>query len=134
MPAPAEPPDAYIPFEPTTIRDAGLTDSEVEALILKYLLARGDCTGREIADQIKLPFVLLDALLRQMKHDQLLVYRGSAPMNDYVYQLTDLGRERARRFIGALHLLRLGAGVADRLHRQRQGPVARPSSIPRATI
>jgi len=29
----------------------------------------------------------------------LLVYRGSAPMNDYVYQLTDLGRERARRFM-----------------------------------
>jgi predicted ATPase with chaperone activity len=34
-----------------------------------------------------------------MKFDQLLVYRGSAPMNDYVYQLTDLGRERARRMM-----------------------------------
>jgi len=93
------PGDEYIPQEPTTVRDAGLTDSEVEALILKYLLSRGDCTGRDAADQIKLPFILIEPLLRQLKYDQLLVYRGSAPANDYVYQLTDLGRERARRFM-----------------------------------
>ena len=91
--------DAYVPIEPASIRDAGLSDSEVESLILKYLLSRGDCTGREVADQVRLPFILLDPLLRQMKFDQLLVYRGSAPMNDYVYQLTDLGRERARRMM-----------------------------------
>jgi DNA-binding PadR family transcriptional regulator len=91
--------DEFVPIDPPTIRDAGLTDSEVEALILKYLLSRGDCTGREVSDQIKLPFILLEPLLRQLKYDQLLVYRGSAPMNDYVYQLTDVGRERARRFM-----------------------------------
>ena len=91
--------DEYLPIEPATIRAAGLTDSECESLILKYLLARGDCTGREVADQVKLPFALLEPLLRQLKYDQLLVYRGSAPMNDYVYQLTDVGRERARRFM-----------------------------------
>jgi predicted ATPase with chaperone activity len=77
---------------------AGLTDSEVEALALKFLLSRGDATGRDIADQVKLPFVLVDQLLRQMKVDQLLVHRGSAPMNDYQYQMSDLGRERARRY------------------------------------
>jgi DNA-binding PadR family transcriptional regulator len=93
------PGDEYIPLEPPTIRDTGLTDTEVEALILKYLLSRGDCTGRDAADQIKLPFILIEPLLRQLKYDQLLVYRGSAPANDYVYQLTDLGRERARRFM-----------------------------------
>jgi len=95
----AELPDIYIPLEPSTIRDAGLSDTEVESLILKYLLSRGDGTGRDVSEQIKLPFILLDPILRQLKFDQLLVYRGSAPMNDYVYQLTDLGRERARRFM-----------------------------------
>src|SRR5437764_136122 len=40
----------FIPLEPPTIREAGLTDSEVEALILKYLLSRGDSTGRDISD------------------------------------------------------------------------------------
>ncbi|QDU30233.1 hypothetical protein ETAA8_53520 [Anatilimnocola aggregata] len=91
--------DEFLPIEPPTIRDAGLTDSEVEALVLKFLLARGDLTGREMADQVRMPFVLVDALLRALKQDQLLIYRSSAPMNDYVYQLTDLGRERSRRYM-----------------------------------
>ncbi len=42
--------------------------------------------------------MLVDELLRQLKIDQLVVHRGSAPMNDYQYQLSDLGRERARRY------------------------------------
>ena len=89
--------NTFLPIEPESFREAQLTDSEVEALALKHLLARGDVTGREIAEQIRLPFVLLDELLRTLKNEQLVVHRGSAPMNDYQYQLTDLGRERARR-------------------------------------
>lgn len=89
--------DEFIPREPTNVREAGLTDSEVESLILKYLLAKGEATGRDVADQVRLPFVIMDAIMRQMKFDQLLVYRGTSTMNDFIYQLTDLGRERARR-------------------------------------
>jgi DNA-binding PadR family transcriptional regulator len=89
--------DAFMPIEPDSFAAAGLTGSEVEALILKFLLARGDATGRDIAEQIKLPFVPVGQLLSEMKYGQLVVHRGSAAMNDFVYQLTDLGRERARR-------------------------------------
>ncbi|HQF13677.1 MAG TPA: AAA family ATPase, partial [Thermogutta sp.] len=88
----------FIPVEPTTLEEAQLTESEVEALILKYLLARGDATGRAIADQVKLPFIIVDAIMRRMKADRLVAHRGDAPMNDYVYELSDLGRERARRY------------------------------------
>lgn len=88
----------FVPVEPASLDAAGLTESTVESLVLKFLLARGDASGRAIADQLKLPFVLLDELLRRMKFDQLLAHRGAAPMNDFVYQLTDLGRERGRRF------------------------------------
>ena len=87
----------FFPPEPQSFREAKLTESEIEELILKYLLSRGDATGRDIADQVKLPFAMLEELLRQMKMDQLVFHRGSAPMNDYQYQLTDKGRERARR-------------------------------------
>ena len=87
----------FLPIEPTSIREARLTDSEVEALVLKCLLNRGDLTGREMVEQIRLPFVLVDELLRHMKNEQLVTHRGAAPMNDYQYQLTALGRERARR-------------------------------------
>lgn len=88
----------FVPMEITSLQGAGLTESEVESLMLKFLLARGDVSGRDIAEQVKLPFVLVDTLLRQLKFEQLVVYRGSAPMNDYTYQLTDMGRERARRY------------------------------------
>jgi chloramphenicol 3-O-phosphotransferase len=88
----------FVPIEPASFAAAGLTDSQVEALVVKFLLARGDAAGRGIADQVKLPFVLVDELLRTMKSDQLVVHKGSAPMNDYQYQLTDLGRERALRY------------------------------------
>lgn len=89
--------DEFLPLEPASIRDAGLGDSEVEALILKYLMARGSAAGRDIADQIKLPFVMVDEVLRQLKFDQLIGYKSSAAMNDYICELSDLGRERARR-------------------------------------
>jgi predicted ATPase with chaperone activity len=88
---------AFMPQEPASFADADLSESEVEALILKYLLGRGDETGRDIAEQVRLPFVLIDQLLRNMKNQQLICHRGSAPMNDFQYQLTDIGRERARR-------------------------------------
>ena len=94
------PPDddnSFVPVEPQSFREAQLIDSAVEALVLKLLLARGDAAGRDIAEHIKLPFVLIDELLRTMKNDQLVVHKHAAPMNDYQYQLTEVGRERARR-------------------------------------
>jgi predicted ATPase with chaperone activity len=51
--------------------------------------------------------VLIDAMLRQMKTDQLVVHKGAAPMNDYQYLVTDFGRERARRY--AQHCTYFGA-------------------------
>ena len=84
---------------------------------------------------------MLDELLRQMKTDQLVVHKGSAPMNDYLYQLTDMGRERARRL--ADHCTYFGsapvslkdyidgveAAVADQAASDGRGPEARPSRI-----
>ncbi len=93
----SDPENPFVPIEPASFAQAQLTDSEVESLVLKYLLARGDVCGRDIADQVKLPFVLVNELLWEMKNDQLVVHKASAPMNDYQYQLTDIGRERARR-------------------------------------
>ncbi len=101
-PAPLKPnlpEETFIPREPDSFDDAGLTECNVEGLILKFLLARGDINGRDIAKQIKLSFIPVDQLLRDMKNQQLVCHRGAAPMNDFQYQLTDIGRERARRLV-----------------------------------
>jgi DNA-binding PadR family transcriptional regulator len=87
----------FFPEEPASLAATLLTESEIESLVLKYLLSCGNASGRDIAEQVKLPFGPLEELLRQLKHDQWVVYRAAAAMNDYQYQLTDKGRERARR-------------------------------------
>ncbi len=87
----------FFPEEPTSLFAAKLTEGEVESLVLKYLLSCGNASGRDTAEQVKLPFGVVEELLRQLKHDQWVVYRSSAAMNDYQYQLTDKGRERGRR-------------------------------------
>ncbi len=105
--APPAPANEFFPAEPVSFFQAKLSESEVEDLTLKFLLARGDASGRDVADQIKLPFLPLEELLRQLKQEQWIVHRGAAAMNDYQYQLTDKGRERARRL--AEHCTYFGA-------------------------
>ena len=60
-------PEAFFPFEPKSLEEAGLNEIEIEALLLKFLLARGVATGREIAEEICLPFGLVDELLWKFK-------------------------------------------------------------------
>lgn len=88
---------AWYPPEPASFRAAGLSESEVENLILKYLNARAEASGRDLAEQVRLPFRLIDPLLQSMKDDQMVAHKGSALMNDYVYTLTGVGRDRAKK-------------------------------------
>ena len=87
----------FFPSEPQSLRETGLTFSEVEGLILKYLLNCGTAAGRHIASQIKLPYGLISPILSELKSQLLVTYRDSAPMNDYLYELTDTGLRRARQ-------------------------------------
>ncbi len=97
----------WMPIEPDTLADAGLTDGEVEALVLKTLNGRAEATGRYLSDHLRLPFRMIDPLMHAMKHDRLIAHKGAAQMNDYIYQLTELGRERAKKF--AEHCTYFGA-------------------------
>lgn len=98
-PAEAVAKDVFVPKEPQTFRDAKLTDAEVEALVMKFLLARGAASGREISDQIKLPYLMIEKVLRQLKNDQLIGYTGAAAAGDHICRLGDTGRERAKRMV-----------------------------------
>jgi predicted ATPase with chaperone activity len=90
--------EGWVPVEPDSLAEAGLPEGEVESLILKTLNSRSECTGRIMADHIKLSFRLVDPLLDSMKQDRLVGHKGAAMANDYVYHLTELGRERAKKF------------------------------------
>lgn len=88
--------DGFFPFSPDTLEEAGLNISEVMNLILKFLNNRGVETGFKIAAQIGLKFPLVESILRQLKIERLAAYKNSIAGGDYLYELTELGRERAR--------------------------------------
>src|SRR5689334_22700272 len=75
--------ESFLPAEPKTLEETGLTLMEIEALILKQLLTSGSCIGRRIADQIKLPFGILQEALRSLKAQMLLNYKGQASVGDF---------------------------------------------------
>lgn len=98
-PTNAPAPDEFVPREPNSLDEAGVTVEEVERLILKFLFSKGSASGRQVAQQVRLPYGLVEPLLKVLKMDQLLLYRGTAEMGDYDYGITDTGRERARRYM-----------------------------------
>ncbi len=89
----------FTPREPQTLAEAGLTANEVEALILKLLLHQGSCAGRQIAQHIRLPYNVTTEVLRSLKSQMLVGYKGSAPMGDFTHDLTDSGVQRAQRWM-----------------------------------
>jgi hypothetical protein len=90
--------ERYLPVEPVELAETRISEAQVEGLILKFLANRTSATGREASEQIKLPFRIVRDLLRRMKDDRLVVYKGTAGMADYLFELTELGTERARRY------------------------------------
>jgi predicted ATPase with chaperone activity len=91
----------FCPTEPSSIEETGLGEEVVERLICKYLAVFGTTNGRTIAEQVCLPFRVLEPLLATLRTNQIVVYAGSAPFNDYYYSLTTQGRERAMAFLEA---------------------------------
>src|SRR5690606_1575609 len=90
--------DEFYPTCPESLEEASLTSEDVERLVLKFLLQRGSASGREICQQVKLPFALIDPLLRQWKKEQLIAFKGAAHAGDYIFTITDLARDRAKRY------------------------------------
>lgn len=91
------PDEPIIPTEPPTIEATGVSPQVVEEIIMRFLLSRGEAPGREISDQIKLPFRLIEPTLSRLKSQQLTGYLGSTAMNDYIHTLSESGRDRAKR-------------------------------------
>jgi predicted ATPase with chaperone activity len=92
---------SYCPAPPRTLDETGLNEALIDSLICKELSATGNASGRTIADGISLPFNILEDRLQKLRTRQLLTHRGAAPLNDYVYSLTDLGRDYTLRLMEA---------------------------------
>ena|SRR5436189_686832 len=88
--------DSFRPADPKSIEETGLTAALIENLILKYILMIGSASGRQCADNICLPFGLLDPIFQSLRQRQIIINSSSAQLGDFCYTMTDQGRQRAR--------------------------------------
>ncbi len=86
----------FWPAEPRTLQDTGLPASSIESLICKRLAVVGLASGRQMSKHVCIPFHLMEELYQSLRERQIIVHKGSAPLNDYTYSLTDKGRQRAQ--------------------------------------
>lgn len=88
--------DGFLPEEPRSMEETGLTSAAVEDLILKVVQTAGAMSGRDIAERVCLPLVVLEDCFTALRNRQHLTPTGAAMLGDHIYQLTEQGRERAR--------------------------------------
>jgi hypothetical protein len=91
---------ARVPDAPATIEQTGLSIDQVGQLFVKSLYA-GEASGLTLADRLKLPYSLLEAIAERMRAEHLVEVRGSSGSGTagYRYALTDLGRDRAQQYL-----------------------------------
>lgn len=87
--------ESFRPSEPSTLAETGLPVSLIESLLIKRLAVVGMCSGRQLSNDLCLPFNVLEPMFQNLRGRQIIVHNGSAPLNDYNYTLTETGRDRA---------------------------------------
>jgi hypothetical protein len=90
---------AFAPPTPTSLEETGLGAGQVEQLLVKTL-HDGEMTGLTIADRMRLPYSILEALIERLRAERLVEVRGAAGTgtSTYRYALTDGGRDRAQQY------------------------------------
>ena len=88
--------EAWRPAEPENLLQGNINESILEAIVYRSLLNIGECQGRDIAENVKVPFRMLEPLLARLKMEQNIAYKSATATNDYVYILTESGRKIAR--------------------------------------
>lgn len=95
---PGPPRPGGLPASPKTLEETGLPRSFVIDLIIKHLYRYGALLGSEIAEHIRLPFTLIDALLDEIVLNTYAEKRGGAGLGNSAdrFALTERGRNYAR--------------------------------------
>ena len=91
-------PEGFVPRQPRTMRETGVPPALVEKIIMRFLFQVGLETGRKIAGQLRLPFRVIEPMLKQLRHDKHIDLAGTTSTGDSEYVITEAGRDRARRY------------------------------------
>src|SRR5512142_3363593 len=92
----------YIPQEPRSIEESGLSMGFLADLVLKVMYTRGFLMGHEIAEAVKLPFAnVVDRALDYLRREHLTEVRGSSGFEEssYQYVISEEARSRPRELM-----------------------------------
>jgi predicted ATPase with chaperone activity len=86
------------PGAPDSLKQAGLSLSFMNEMILRTLLTRGTMLGLDLARMLCLPFKVIEEPLHFLKHEKCIEVSAGDLIGQvsYKFALTDLGRQRAR--------------------------------------
>jgi hypothetical protein len=88
------------PPPPATLQETGLHSDTLSQLLIKTLVA-GEASGTMLAEKLRLPYSVLDALIQHARVEKVVEVRGASGVGSagYRYALTDLGRDRAAQYL-----------------------------------
>jgi predicted ATPase with chaperone activity len=89
----------FCPVEPATLEETGLSETMIQALLCKHLAVWGNATGRDLASNACLPFGIVGRILDFLRSRKVVGHVSSAPLNDFVYTLTEMGLSKAREML-----------------------------------
>lgn len=82
-----------------SMEDTGLTHGFLADMAIKIMYFRGQVTGYEIAEQLRLPYqTVMNAIMEFLKREQMCEVKGSGGLGagSYQYVITSKGASRAR--------------------------------------
>lgn len=89
--------NSFVPPIPQEIEDTGLNRTFLYEHTLRTIYNKGRVTGLDLADEMKLPYGILDVLLRELRKQELIDIGGQRGYGDvnYEYILTPRGNQAA---------------------------------------
>ena len=100
--APAAPP-RFFPPQPRTLAETGLSQAMVEELIMKALFYAGEMRGHEIANRIKLPSIIVDEVMENLRKQKFIELKGGGGLgvgkSNMVFQLTTYATDLLKQIL-----------------------------------
>lgn len=89
--------NAFTPYQPQTIEETGLNRTFLFEHLLRIIYNKGRVTGLDLVDEIKLPYAIIDVLLKELRGQELIDIAGQRGYGDvnYEYVLTPRGNQAA---------------------------------------
>ena len=83
----------------TTVEDTGLEHAFLADLTLKTVYADANCTTERVAEKLRLPMQVTDALLIHLYREKFIEIRGTESHGNRRYGMLERGWERAHRLL-----------------------------------